>query len=52
MREMLRRIGEVLGQLEGLGRALAQRYARSASDFERHREEMEVEQRALISQVD
>ena len=51
MREMLRRLSEDLGRLEGLGRAQAQMYARSVSDFERHRKEMEVEQRTLISQV-
>jgi hypothetical protein len=52
MREMLRRMSEDLGRLEGLGRAQEQMYARSVSDFERHRKEMEIEQRALISQVD
>jgi hypothetical protein len=51
MREMLRRLSEDLGRLEGLGRAQAQMYARSVNDFERHRKEMEVEQRTLISQV-
>ena len=51
MREMLRRLSEDLGRLEGLGRAQAQMYARSVHDFERHRKEMEIEQRTLISQV-
>lgn len=51
MREMLRRLNEDLGRLEGIGRAQAQMYARSISDFEKHRQEMDTEQRTLISQV-
>jgi hypothetical protein len=51
MREMLRRLSEDVGRLEGLGRAQAQLYKRSISNFERHRQEMDIEQRALISQV-
>jgi hypothetical protein len=51
MREMLRRLSEDVGRLEGIGRAQAQLYQRSMSDFERHRREMDIEQRALISQV-
>ena len=51
MREMLRRMSEDLGRLEGLDCAQEQMYARSASDFERHRKEMEVEQRTLVSKV-
>ncbi|KAI0246383.1 UNC-like C-terminal-domain-containing protein [Lactifluus subvellereus] len=51
MREMLRRLSEDVGRLEGIGRAQAQLYQRSVSDFERHRQEMDIEQRALISQV-
>lgn len=51
MREMLRRLSEDVGRLEGIGRAQAQLYQRSLSDFERHRLEMDIEQRALISQV-
>jgi len=51
MREMLRRLSEDVGRLEGIGRAQAQMYARSISDFEKHRREMDVEQRTLISQV-
>jgi hypothetical protein len=51
MRAMLRRLSEDVGRLEGLGRAQAQLYKRSISDFERHRREMDIEQRALISQV-
>jgi hypothetical protein len=49
MREMLRRMSEDLGRLEGLDCAQEQMHARSASDFERHRKEMEVEQRTLVS---
>ena len=51
MREMLRRLNEDVGRLEGIGRAQAQMYARSISDFEKHRQEMDIEQRTLISQV-
>ena len=51
MREMLRRLSEDVGRLEGIGRAQAQLYQRSLSDFERHRLEMDIEQRTLISQV-
>ena len=51
MREMLRRLSEDVGRLEGIGRAQAQLYERSIHDFEKHRREMDVEQRALISQV-
>ncbi|KAF8258380.1 hypothetical protein EI94DRAFT_1141194 [Lactarius quietus] len=51
MREMLRRLSEDVGRLEGIGRAQAQLYERSIHDFERHRREMDIEQRALISQV-
>ncbi|KAI0298110.1 UNC-like C-terminal-domain-containing protein [Multifurca ochricompacta] len=51
MREMLRRLSEDVGRLEGIGRAQAQFYQRSISDFEKHRREMDIDQRALISQV-
>ncbi|KAH9960167.1 UNC-like C-terminal-domain-containing protein [Russula dissimulans] len=51
MREMLRRLSEDVGRLEGITRAQAQMYARSVSEFERHRREMDSEQRTLISQV-
>ncbi|KAI0292442.1 hypothetical protein BC826DRAFT_441535 [Russula brevipes] len=51
MREMLRRLSEDVGRLEGIGRAQAQMYARSISEFEKHRREMDTEQRTLISQV-
>jgi hypothetical protein len=51
MREMLRRLSEDVGRLEGIGRAQAQLYERIINDFERHRREMDIEQRTLISQV-
>jgi len=51
MREMLRRLSEDVGRLEGIGRAQSQMYARSISNFEKHRREMDIEQRTLISQV-
>jgi hypothetical protein len=47
MREVLRSLSEDVGRLEGLGRAQAQLYKRSISDFEGHRREMDI----LISQV-
>ena len=52
MREMLRRLSEDVGRLEGIGRTQAQLYQCSMSDFERHCPEIDVEQRAVISQVD
>jgi len=51
MQEMLRRLSEDLGRLEGLGRAWAHMYARLVNNFGRYRKEMEIEQRTLISQV-
>ncbi|KAF8495675.1 UNC-like C-terminal-domain-containing protein [Russula emetica] len=51
MREMLRRLSEDVGRLEGIGRAQAQMYARSISDFEKHRREIDIEQHTLITQV-
>ncbi|KAI0049442.1 hypothetical protein FA95DRAFT_873195 [Auriscalpium vulgare] len=51
VREMLRRLGEDVGRLEGMSRAQAQLYQRSVSDMEKQRRRMEVEQRVLITQV-
>ncbi|KAI0060437.1 hypothetical protein BV25DRAFT_1917784 [Artomyces pyxidatus] len=51
VREMLRRLSEDVGRLEGIGRAQAHLYQRSVSDFEKQRRRMEVEQRELITQV-
>ncbi|KAI9442806.1 UNC-like C-terminal-domain-containing protein [Russula earlei] len=51
MREMIRRLSEDVGRLEGISRAQAQMYARSVNDFQKHRREMDIEQRTLISQV-
>jgi len=51
MREMLRRLNEDLGRLEGIGRAQAALYERSINDFEKHRREMDIEHRELVSQV-
>ncbi|KAI0320970.1 UNC-like C-terminal-domain-containing protein [Amylostereum chailletii] len=51
MHEMLRRVAEDVGRLEGIGRVQAQLYQRSVQDFERQRRRMEVEQRELITRV-
>ncbi|KAH9033644.1 hypothetical protein EDB85DRAFT_2144869 [Lactarius pseudohatsudake] len=51
MWEMLRCLSEDVDRLKGIGRAQAQLYERSINDFERHHQEMDIEQRALISQV-
>ncbi|KAA1472172.1 hypothetical protein DENSPDRAFT_838372 [Dentipellis sp. KUC8613] len=51
IREVLRRLGEDVGRLEGIGKAQAQVYKRAAQDFERQRRRMEVEQRELITKV-
>ncbi|KAH9947467.1 UNC-like C-terminal-domain-containing protein [Amylocystis lapponica] len=52
MREVLRRLGEDIGRLEGIGKAQAQMYQRSVQDFERHRRRLEVEHNKLLSKVD
>ncbi|TFY58938.1 hypothetical protein EVG20_g7971 [Dentipellis fragilis] len=51
IREVLRRLGEDVGRLEGIGKAQAQVYQRAAQDYERQRRRMEVEQRELITKV-
>ncbi|GJE92617.1 UNC-like C-terminal-domain-containing protein [Phanerochaete sordida] len=51
VREMLRRLSEDVGRLEGIGRAQAQMYQRSVGQFERQQRRLEVEHSELISQV-
>ncbi|CAL1713663.1 unnamed protein product [Somion occarium] len=51
VREVLRRVGEDVGRLEGIGKAQAQMYQRSLSDFERQRRRMELEHNELLSKV-
>ncbi|KAI0076728.1 hypothetical protein K474DRAFT_1200703 [Panus rudis PR-1116 ss-1] len=51
IREVLRRVGEDVGRLEGIGKAQAQMYQRSVQDFERQRRRMEREHSELLLQV-
>ncbi|THH09584.1 hypothetical protein EW146_g8646 [Bondarzewia mesenterica] len=51
IREVLRRLGEDVGRLEGIGKAQAVVYQRSMHDFEKQRRRMEVEQRELLTRV-
>ena len=51
MREMLRRLSEDVGWLEGIGHAQAQMYARSVSDFENHRRELDIGQRTRYAHL-
>ncbi|KDQ62107.1 hypothetical protein JAAARDRAFT_44619 [Jaapia argillacea MUCL 33604] len=51
VREVLRRLSEDVGRLEGIGKAQAQMYQRSLHEFERYRRRLEVEHRELLSRV-
>ncbi|KAK7689921.1 hypothetical protein QCA50_006560 [Cerrena zonata] len=51
VREVLRRVGEDVGRLEGIGKAQAQMYQRSVLDFERQRKRLELEHSELLSKV-
>ncbi|KAF7967756.1 hypothetical protein HWV62_11325 [Athelia sp. TMB] len=52
VREMIRRLGEEVGRLEGLGKAQAQMYQRTVNEWERQRSRLEMEHGELMSRVD
>ncbi|KAL6301968.1 UNC-like C-terminal-domain-containing protein [Sparassis latifolia] len=51
VREVLRRLGEDVGRLEGIGKAQAQIYQRSVQDFEKYRRHLDTEYFELLSKV-
>ncbi|KZT28717.1 hypothetical protein NEOLEDRAFT_1128893 [Neolentinus lepideus HHB14362 ss-1] len=51
IREVLRRLGEDVGRLEGLSKAQAQMYQRSIHEFDRYRRKLEIEHGELLSRV-
>ncbi|CCM03729.1 uncharacterized protein FIBRA_05875 [Fibroporia radiculosa] len=51
VRELLTRLGEDIGRLEGIGKAQAQMYQRSIRDFDRQRRRLENEHRELLAKV-
>lgn len=51
IREVLRRLGEDVGRLEGIGKAQAQTYQRSMHEFDRYRRKLEIEHGELLSRV-
>ncbi|EGN97942.1 hypothetical protein SERLA73DRAFT_169048 [Serpula lacrymans var. lacrymans S7.3] len=51
VREMLRRLGEDVGRLEGLGKMQAQMYQRTVHEWERQRRRLEIEHGELMSRV-
>ncbi|KAI0754471.1 UNC-like C-terminal-domain-containing protein [Daedaleopsis nitida] len=51
MRDILRRLTEDLGRLDGIGKAQAQLYQRSVVELEKQTQRLEDEQRVLISRV-
>jgi hypothetical protein len=52
MREMLRRLGEDVGRLEGLGKAQAQQYQKSVRELERQSRGLEMRYKDLAGRVD
>ena len=51
VREVLRRLGEDVGRLDGLGKAQAQSYQRSVFELDKHRRRLEYEHDELMAQV-
>ncbi|KIP02710.1 hypothetical protein PHLGIDRAFT_130592 [Phlebiopsis gigantea 11061_1 CR5-6] len=51
VREMLRRLNEDIGRLEGIGKAQAQMYQRTVGQFERQQRRLELEHNELLSKV-
>ncbi|TCD65778.1 hypothetical protein EIP91_002217 [Steccherinum ochraceum] len=51
LRDMMRRLGEDVGRLESIGKAQAQMYQRSVTEFERHRKRIDLEYAELMSTV-
>lgn len=52
IREMLRRLGEDVGRLEGIGKAQNQRFQRTINEWETQRDRLEMDYRELMSRVD
>ncbi|PFH54020.1 hypothetical protein AMATHDRAFT_805 [Amanita thiersii Skay4041] len=52
VRELLKRLGEDVGRLEGIGRAQSQAYQRTVQEWERQRGQMQVEYRELLTMVE
>ncbi|KAI3621196.1 sad1-unc-like c-terminal [Moniliophthora roreri] len=52
VREMLRKLGEDVGRLEGIEKAQAKMYQRTTKELEKQRRRMEMEYRELVSRVD
>ncbi|KAI0345559.1 hypothetical protein BDW22DRAFT_886662 [Trametopsis cervina] len=51
VRDMLRKLGEDVGRLEGLGKAQAQTYQRSVSHFEQQQQRLELQHIELLQRV-
>ncbi|KAH9922926.1 uncharacterized protein B0H18DRAFT_497745 [Fomitopsis serialis] len=51
IREVLLRLGEDLGRLEGIGKAQAQMYQRSVTEYDKQRRKLEWEHRELLAKV-
>ncbi|KAF9781734.1 UNC-like C-terminal-domain-containing protein [Thelephora terrestris] len=51
VREVLKRLTEEVGRLEGIGKAKAQMYQRSLQEIERHQKRLELEHGELMSRV-
>lgn len=51
VREVLRRLGEDVGRLEGIGKAQQQMYQRSVTEFDRRRRRLEIEHIELMAKV-
>ncbi|PCH40389.1 hypothetical protein WOLCODRAFT_117183 [Wolfiporia cocos MD-104 SS10] len=51
VREILRRLGEDVGRLEGIGNAQSQMYQRSIAEFDRQRRRLEIEHSELLVKV-
>lgn len=52
VREMLRRLGEDVGRLEGIGRAQAQTYQRTVHEWEKRQHRLQMEYGELMSRVE
>ncbi|KAG7444169.1 uncharacterized protein BT62DRAFT_1077975 [Guyanagaster necrorhizus] len=52
VREMLRRLGEDVGRLDGLGKAQAQMYQKSLREWDKQRLRIEMDYRELANRVD
>ncbi|KAK7025568.1 hypothetical protein VNI00_015921 [Paramarasmius palmivorus] len=52
VREMLRKLGEDVGRLEGIEKAQAKMYQRNTKELEKQRRRLEMEYNELVSRVD